>query len=76
MALSSFLQMTALLAAVLQEKTRARTLALVLGFEVDATENPWKTNYRMYSYVTAELPQLINANFAMDPLKEVYFWPL
>ena len=25
------------------------------GFYVNATEEPWKTNYRMYSYVTAEV---------------------
>ncbi|CAD7676146.1 unnamed protein product [Nyctereutes procyonoides] len=37
------------------------------GFYVDATEDPWKTNYRMYSYVTEELSQLINANFPVDP---------
>uniref|UniRef100_A0A8D3AD46 S-formylglutathione hydrolase n=1 Tax=Scophthalmus maximus TaxID=52904 RepID=A0A8D3AD46_SCOMX len=37
------------------------------GFYVDATQDPWKTNYRMYSYVTEELPKLINANFPSDP---------
>ena len=25
------------------------------GFYVNATEEPWKTNYRMYSYVTGEV---------------------
>ena len=33
------------------------------GFYVDATEDKWKNNYRMYSYVTKELPKLIEANF-------------
>jgi S-formylglutathione hydrolase len=33
------------------------------GFYVDATEAPWSTHYRMYSYVTQELPQLVRANF-------------
>jgi S-formylglutathione hydrolase len=33
------------------------------GFYVDATEQPWAKNYRMYSYVTAELPAVIAANF-------------
>ncbi|PKU41648.1 5-hydroxytryptamine receptor 2a [Limosa lapponica baueri] len=37
------------------------------GFYVDATEDPWKTNYRMYSYIKDELPKLINANFPTDP---------
>ena len=29
------------------------------GFYVDATESPWSENYRMYSYVTKELPELV-----------------
>lgn len=33
------------------------------GFYVDATEEKWKKNYRMYSYVTKELPDVINRNF-------------
>lgn len=36
------------------------------GFYVDATESPWSANYRMYSYVTRELPALIGANFPVD----------
>ncbi|XP_056418069.1 S-formylglutathione hydrolase isoform X3 [Hyla sarda] len=39
------------------------------GFYVNATEDPWKTNYRMYSYIVEELPQLINGNFPTDPDK-------
>ena len=31
------------------------------GFYVDATQAPWSQNYRMYSYVTRELPQLIES---------------
>lgn len=33
------------------------------GFYVDATADPWKKNYRMYSYVTSELFDLVNASF-------------
>jgi S-formylglutathione hydrolase len=33
------------------------------GFYVDATEAPWSANYRMYSYVTRELPELVAAAF-------------
>ncbi|ELT97779.1 hypothetical protein CAPTEDRAFT_21698 [Capitella teleta] len=33
------------------------------GFYVDATQEKWKTNYRMYSYITKELPDIVNANF-------------
>jgi S-formylglutathione hydrolase len=36
------------------------------GFYVDATEEPWSRHYRMYSYVTEELPKLIDASFATD----------
>ncbi len=33
------------------------------GFYVDATAPPWNQHYRMYSYVTDELPALIHAHF-------------
>jgi S-formylglutathione hydrolase len=33
------------------------------GFYVDATSEPWSRHYRMYSYVTRELPQVVAANF-------------
>lgn len=32
------------------------------GFYVDATQAPWADNYRMYSYITQELPALVQAN--------------
>jgi S-formylglutathione hydrolase len=34
---------------------------IAAGFYVDATESPWSQSYRMYSYVTRELPELIQA---------------
>jgi S-formylglutathione hydrolase len=36
------------------------------GFYVDATQAPWSRGYRMYSYVTRELPALIAASFEVD----------
>lgn len=36
------------------------------GFYVDATEAPWSANYRMYSYVTRELPEVVAANLPAD----------
>jgi S-formylglutathione hydrolase len=36
------------------------------GFYVDATEEPWARGYRMYSYVTRELPETIAQNFPID----------
>jgi S-formylglutathione hydrolase len=41
---------------------------------VDATEAPWSTGgYRMHEYITQELPQLIEANFAALPGKKSIF---
>jgi len=36
------------------------------GFYVDATEAPWSGMYRMYSYVTSELPKVVGDNFTID----------
>jgi S-formylglutathione hydrolase len=36
------------------------------GFYVDATQDPFAANFRMYSYIAAELPELIGANFPAD----------
>jgi S-formylglutathione hydrolase len=43
------------------------------GFYVDATQAPWAQNYRMYSYVTKELPALIEANFPVDRERQGIF---
>jgi len=37
------------------------------GFYVDATQAPWSTNYRMYSYVTRELPEVVTADLPALP---------
>lgn len=34
---------------------------LAAGFYVDATQAPWSQNYRMYSYVTKELPEIVQS---------------
>jgi len=39
------------------------------GFYLDAIQDPWKKNYRMYSYITKELFELINSNFPTLPNK-------
>ena len=36
------------------------------GFYVDATQKPFAKNYRMWSYVTEELPALVAAEFPVD----------
>jgi S-formylglutathione hydrolase len=36
------------------------------GFYLDATQTPWSANYRMYSYVTRELPEIVAQSFPAD----------
>ncbi len=36
------------------------------GFYLDATETPWAENYRMYTYITQELPAFISQHFRVD----------
>jgi S-formylglutathione hydrolase len=43
------------------------------GFYLDATQEPWSRHYRMYTYVTSELPALIEANFPADPARTGIF---
>jgi S-formylglutathione hydrolase len=43
------------------------------GFYLDATVEPWSRHYRMYSYVTRELPPLIEAGFGADPKRTGIF---
>src|SRR5687768_13789109 len=40
------------------------------GFYVDANQEPWAANYRMFSYLTAELPDLIAAAFPADMARQ------
>ena len=40
------------------------------GFYVDATQQPWAKNYRMWSYVVDELPSLVSANFPVDTARQ------
>ena len=36
------------------------------GFYLDATQMPWATNFRMYTYITEELPKLVAEHFRVD----------
>jgi len=40
------------------------------GFYVDASEAPWAANYRMWTYVTEELPALVAAEFPADMARQ------
>ncbi len=43
------------------------------GFYIDATLEPWKKHYQMYSYVVKELPEVIAENFPVQPEKQSIF---
>ena len=43
------------------------------GFYLDAIEAPYAENYRMYSYVAEELPQIIAENFPADMGRQAVF---
>jgi len=43
------------------------------GFYVDATQDAYKKNFRMYSYVTSELIEVVKANFPVIPDKQSIF---
>jgi len=40
------------------------------GFYVNATEAPWAPHYAMWDYVAEELPALLTAEFAVDPMRQ------
>lgn len=41
------------------------------GFYVNATRAPWERHYRMYDYVTHELPSLVEANFPVNGARAI-----
>jgi S-formylglutathione hydrolase len=43
------------------------------GFYVDATQEPWARHYGMYSYVSEELPRLIEADLPVDGQRQGIF---
>ena len=43
------------------------------GFYIDATQAPWSANYRMYSYVSEELPALVAEHFPVDMERQGIF---
>ncbi len=49
---------------VADDEQGAWDFGLGAGFYVDATQSPWSQHYKMYSYVTQELPELIEKHFA------------
>jgi S-formylglutathione hydrolase len=51
----------------------AYDFGLGAGLYVDATQSPFARNYRMWSYVTEELPELIVEHFPADPKRQSVF---
>lgn len=51
----------------------AYDFGLGAGFYVNATQQPWAGHYQMESYISEELPELINAHFPVDAEKSGLF---
>jgi S-formylglutathione hydrolase len=56
--------------SVPDDPDKAYDFGLGAGFYVDATQAPWSTHYRMYSYITRELPELVAAEFPADMTRQ------
>lgn len=41
------------------------------GFYLNATQDPWLQNYRMYAYIVDELPQLIETEFPVSQKRSI-----
>jgi S-formylglutathione hydrolase len=52
------------------DAANAYDFGLGAGFYVDATQEPFSRHYRMWSYVTDELPQLVGEHFPVDPARQ------
>ncbi len=52
------------------DPANAYDFGLGAGFYVDATKQPFARHYRMWSYVTEELPALIAEHFPVDPSRQ------
>lgn len=51
---------------VADDPEEAYDFGLAAGFYVNATQNSFSDHYKMYDYITKELPALINENFPVD----------
>ena len=52
------------------DPANAYEFGLGAGFYVDATQQPFARHYRMWSYITDELPKLLAANFPVDMARQ------
>ena len=51
----------------IEEEDDSAYLGSGAGFYVNATQSPWQAHYRMYDYITEELPEVIRAHFPTLP---------
>ena len=42
------------------------------GFYLNATQQPWAANYRMYDYIVTELPSLIESHFPATDARSIF----
>lgn len=52
--------------AIPDDPDGAWDFGLGAGFYLNATQEPWSTNYRMYDYIIEELPALLAAEYPLD----------
>ena len=52
------------------DPANAYDFGLGAGFYVDASQAPFARNYRMWSYVTEELPKFVTEHFPVDPARQ------
>jgi S-formylglutathione hydrolase len=52
--------------AAIEGEDEAYDLGSGAGFYVNATQTPWSDAYNMYSYVTEELPSIIQTHYAVS----------
>lgn len=57
--------------SVADDPQGAYDLGLGAGFYVNATQEPWKQHYQMYSYIVDELPALIEQHFPVNQRKSI-----
>jgi S-formylglutathione hydrolase len=50
----------------------AYDLGVGAGFYVNATQEPWAKNFRMYDYIVHELPQLIGSNYSISSKRGIF----
>jgi S-formylglutathione hydrolase len=55
------------------DPANAYDFGLGAGFYVDATQQPFARNYRMWSYLTEELPKLVAEQFPVDAGRQSVF---